>query len=41
MKAIILAVLSLVVIHATVVPRVTPIVTHVPLVYNISFEDPP
>ncbi len=41
MKAIMLIALILVFASATVVPRVGPIVTHVPLTYKVNLEDGP
>jgi len=41
MKIIILTAVLLALSLATVVPRVGPIVTHVPLTYKVNIEDPP
>lgn len=41
MKLIVLATLLIAITMSTVVPRVTPVVSHVPLTYKISLDDPP
>lgn len=41
MKTVIFLALLLVLTFSTVVPRVTPIVSHVPRTYKVSLDDPP
>lgn len=41
MKIILLIAFILGITVSTVVPRVGPIVTHAPLVYQVSLDDPP
>jgi hypothetical protein len=41
MKKLILSVLVLALVHATVVPHIGPIETHVPLTFKVQIDDPP
>jgi hypothetical protein len=41
MKHLFLAALVLAAVHATVVPHVGPIETHVPLTFKVQIDDPP
>jgi len=41
MKTILLFILLILLATSTVIPRVEPIVTHVPKTYKVSLDDPP